>query len=99
MALEAQGPLVGIFPAAAFADVELVLGPGQTLLFHTDGITEARGPDGYYGDERLLRRVAGASGPTPQTLVDGLVADAVAFQGSSTRDDIAVVAVGVPPAV
>jgi len=75
-----------------------VLGPGQTLLFHTDGITEARGPEGYYGDERLLRRVA-ELGPTPQTLVDGVVADAVAFQGSSTRDDIAVVAVGVPPAV
>jgi sigma-B regulation protein RsbU (phosphoserine phosphatase) len=98
MALEAQGPLVGIFPGAEFADVERVLGPGQTLLFHTDGITEARGPDGYYGDERLHRRVA-ELGPVPQTLVDGVVAEAVAFQGSATRDDIAVVAVGVPPAV
>ncbi len=95
VALEALGPLVGIFPDAAFSDVDLVLCPDQTLLLHTDGITEALGPDGYYGDERLLRKVA-ELGPTPQSLVDGLVEDAVSFQGSSTRDDIAVVAVGVP---
>jgi sigma-B regulation protein RsbU (phosphoserine phosphatase) len=94
----AQGPLVGIFPRAVFADVDLVLSAGQTLLLHTDGVTEARGPGGYYGDERLLRTVAGL-GPMPQTLVDGLVEDAVAFQGATTRDDIAVVAVGVPTVV
>ena len=44
---------------------------------HTDGITEARGPLGYYGDERLLRTL-GQLGIRPQVLVDGLVADVVA---------------------
>ena len=96
--VDARGPLVGIFPRAEFTDVDLALGRGQTLLFHTDGITEARGPDGYYGDQRLLSRAA-ELGPAPPTLVDGVVTDAVTFQGSATRDDIAVVAVGVPPFV
>jgi len=93
--LDVRGPLVGIFAQATYTDQELLLGPGQTLLMHTDGITEARGPDGYYGDVRLLRVLSGL-GPEPQRLVDGLVADAVEFQGTSTRDDIAVLAVGVP---
>ncbi len=95
--VEAQGPLVGIFPGATYTDHELVLAPGQTVLAHTDGVTEARGPEGYYGERRLLAKVA-SLGPVPQPLVDGVVDDAVAFQGSSTRDDIAVVAVGAPPA-
>ena len=90
-----RGSLVGIFPRAEFADHRLVLEPGQTLVVHTDGITEARGQFGYYGEERLLRTLEHL-GTRPQLLVDGLVADAVAFQGSHTRDDIAVVAVGVP---
>ena len=93
--LEVRGPLVGIFAHAIYADHDLLLAPGQTLLVHTDGITEARGPDGYYGDARL-RRVLSSLGRDPQRLVDGLVADAVEFQGTSTRDDIAVLAVGVP---
>ncbi len=94
--IDAQGPLVGIFPHASFSDFDLLLGPGQTLLVHTDGITEARSLEGYYGEDRLLRK-AGELGPVPETLVEGLVTDAVTFQESSTRDDIAVVAVGVPP--
>lgn len=95
--LAVRGPLVGIFPDAAYADHEFELAPDQTMLVHTDGITEARGPEGYYGDERLRARVA-ELGPQPRTLVDGLVDDAVSFQGDHTRDDIAVVAVGMPPA-
>jgi len=95
--LAVRGPLVGIFPHAEFVNHEFRLGPDQTLLVHTDGVTEARGPDGYYGDARLLRTV-GRLGPAPQPLVDGLVSDAVTFQGGSTRDDIAALAVGVPPA-
>ena len=97
VAVDAQGPIAGIFPGATYTDHELVLTPGQTMLAHTDGITEARGPEGYYGEERLLARVA-ELGPAPQPLVDGVVEDAVTFQGSFTRDDIVVVAVGVPPA-
>lgn len=93
-----RGSLVGIFQGAEFTDHHLLLEPGQTLLVHTDGITEARGPSGYYGDERLLRTLE-QLGTRPQVLVDGLVADAVDFQGSLTRDDIAVVAVGVPTPV
>jgi sigma-B regulation protein RsbU (phosphoserine phosphatase) len=93
--LSLRGPLVGIFPDATYTDHELFLGPGQMLVGYTDGITEAKGSEGYYGEERMHRMLA-TLGPDPQRVVAGLVADAVAFQGPSTRDDIAVVAVGCP---
>jgi sigma-B regulation protein RsbU (phosphoserine phosphatase) len=93
--LDASGPLVGILPDAEFHDHELDLAPGQTLVAYTDGITEARGPDGYYGEQRMLRTL-GTLGLAPEAMVDGLLADAVAFQGPSTRDDIAVLALGAP---
>lgn len=95
--LDVTGPLAGIFDGVDYTDHRLALGPQETLLLHTDGVTEARGVDGYYGEDRLWATVA-ALGPTPRTLVEGLVEDAVTFQGDTTRDDIAVVAVGVPPA-
>jgi len=91
-----RGPLVGVFASAQYADDTVVLHPGETLVVYTDGVTEARGPDGdYYGEERLLTTLA-SSDVLPRMLVEGLVADAVAWQGPVTRDDIAVVAVGVP---
>ncbi len=48
------GMFVGAVTDATFAQCELQLQPGQTLLLYTDGITEAR-PDGVecYGEEAL----------------------------------------------
>jgi serine phosphatase RsbU (regulator of sigma subunit) len=42
--------------------VHIVLDPGDTLLFYTDGFLEARAahrPDGMYGVERICQVVAG----------------------------------------
>lgn len=40
------GQLVGILPDAHFAQVTCRLAPGESLLLYTDGLSEARGPDG-----------------------------------------------------
>ena len=46
--------VLGVFPENAYEQAELALGPGDRLLFYTDGITEARNPEGEeYGEERL----------------------------------------------
>jgi sigma-B regulation protein RsbU (phosphoserine phosphatase) len=90
-----NGPVVGILPGAAYEDHLVRLAPGQTLVAYTDGITEARGAEGYYGEARMLETL-GSLGLAPERLADGLVEDAVAFQGPTTRDDIAVLAIGVP---
>ena len=92
--LHAPGSLVGIFPHAEFGERELLLRPGSSLLFYSDGVTEARDGTGVYGDDRLAATAAGL-GPDPDVLVRGLVEDVLTFQGGWASDDIAVLAVGV----
>ena len=89
------GSLVGVLDTAAWVDSQIQLRAGQSLFLYTDGVTEARRGHDFYGDERL-RQTVGRYGGSAAELVDGVVADVLAFQGSSPRDDIAVVSLGVP---
>ena len=56
---------------------------------------EGRHGDELYGDARL-RVVAEAHDERPSAVVEAILADVLAFQSGSPRDDIALVAVGVP---
>ncbi|WP_299445111.1 PP2C family protein-serine/threonine phosphatase [uncultured Phycicoccus sp.] len=83
--------LVGAFDDAVYEDVRIDLGPRSTLLLYTDGVTEARGPEGFYGEGRLMQLLAGASGDVG-TLVARVLDDVLRFQGGVPRDDIAMIA-------
>lgn len=86
------GPLVGILPNVDFEEHEIVLGPEDTLIFYTDGITEATSPDGDFGDERLLQWARAHTSSSPAQIVESLLQEVLAFQDGRPRDDIAVVA-------
>jgi PAS domain S-box-containing protein len=90
------GPLLGVLPAVMHPDVIVNLGPGDALLCFTDGVTEGRGAEGMYGDERLAALLAGGAGLDARALVDRVVEAAVEFQGGSSQDDLAVLAMRVP---
>ncbi|MCU1689643.1 MAG: rsbP 3, partial [Jatrophihabitantaceae bacterium] len=49
------GALVGVFDEPRYQTQRAVLKPGETLLLFTDGVTEGRGADGFFGDDRLAR--------------------------------------------
>ncbi|HEX2179316.1 MAG TPA: SpoIIE family protein phosphatase, partial [Actinomycetota bacterium] len=49
----APGLLLGSFEDPAFEDCETKLEPGDILVLYTDGVTEARGPESFFGEERL----------------------------------------------
>jgi sigma-B regulation protein RsbU (phosphoserine phosphatase) len=70
------------------------LHPGDVLVLYTDGITEGRRDGEFYGEDRML--AAMSRGTSPESIVEGLVADVLDFQGGVPRDDIAVLAAGVP---
>lgn len=54
--LEHTGPAVGVVPDCLYALGHTRLGPGDTLLVYTDGVTEARSPTGeFFGEERLMQ--------------------------------------------
>ena len=69
--------------------------PGDVLVLYTDGVPDGRRDGEVYG-ERADAGLAGAHGADAASVVEGLVADVVDFQRGVPRDDIAVLAVGVP---
>ncbi|MEV5446042.1 MULTISPECIES: SpoIIE family protein phosphatase [unclassified Streptomyces] len=91
------GLLVGVLPSAPFTSASTVLGPGDTLLLYTDGLTEARtGEDrvGRYGDEGLLAFALDHAGEPPHAVVKALT-DVLAGFGDGLDDDTALLALGV----
>ncbi|MFF5701390.1 PP2C family protein-serine/threonine phosphatase [Streptomyces sp. NPDC012794] len=94
------GLLVGILPAARFTAATTTLGPGDTLLLYTDGLTEARtGSDRtqLYGDQALRAFVTRHAGRPPQAVIEALTGLLDDF-GDGLDDDTALLALGVPTA-
>ena len=56
------------------------MGPGVSLLFYTDGVTEATGPGGMFGQGRLVAALMRGDRRGPD-LLDDLLAELAAFSG------------------
>jgi serine phosphatase RsbU (regulator of sigma subunit) len=63
----------------------------DTLLLYTDGIIEARSPDGSFYP--LAERVAQWTGSGPEALLRHIRADLLAHVGGQLNDDAAAVAI------
>jgi sigma-B regulation protein RsbU (phosphoserine phosphatase) len=91
------GSLIGVLEQPTLPDTTFELAPGDAVVLFTDGVTEGRRDETFYGDERLHASVARHAG-SASSLADGVLADVLDFQSGDARDDIAVVAVSVPTA-
>lgn len=91
------GRAIGVFEDPMLTEQETRLAPGDTLVFYTDGVIEARAPDGaFFGEERLLcllRSCTGLDAPTIAGRIESAVLD---FQENGSRDDVAVLVLRVP---
>ena len=90
------GMVLGVFPDTAFDQGELPLASGDRLLFYTDGITEARNPEGdEYGEERLVAAALGLRTESADALKDALLNDVNAFTAGQFEDDATLIVVGI----
>jgi sigma-B regulation protein RsbU (phosphoserine phosphatase) len=86
--IESGGFPLGMFCETQFPSQSLELGPGETLLFYSDGVTESRNAaDEEYGVERLEQFSARNCGQAPAQLVGSCLADLRAFAGAHPRSD------------
>jgi len=92
-----HGPLVGALNDPSFPSEDVRLHPGDLLLFYTDGVTEIRLSDPDLGERRLREVLAQCAGLGAQEVVCAVEAMAIDVQGGHPRDDIALLAVRVPP--
>ncbi|WP_083958511.1 PP2C family protein-serine/threonine phosphatase [Herbidospora mongoliensis] len=96
------GMLVGMLADAVFTTTSVRLGPGDTLLLYTDGLTEAHAPasgtgDGRYGEEALHAFATGLGPTTAEGAITAL-AEVLRGFGDGLTDDAAVLALSVPAA-
>jgi len=100
--IPASGPPIGVVPDISWEDVRTRIDPGDTLLFYTDGIVEARadttqalgGPGpAEYGLNGLERIVGDHYPSSPRDLIDRIIGDVHDFCSPlSPHDDCTMIA-------
>jgi sigma-B regulation protein RsbU (phosphoserine phosphatase) len=90
--LAAQGFMLGIIPGEMYSERAVVLNPGDTLCFYTDGLVEARNEIGeQYGDDRLTRCLRNFATGGPAPLLQEILACQKRFcSGVPLADDLTV---------
>jgi serine phosphatase RsbU (regulator of sigma subunit) len=85
--LDSTGPLLS---SALFdipcEQISREIGPGDSLLFYTDGVTEARGPGGMFGQTPLITAMIDGS-HKGSGLLDFLLSELVAFSNATSNQD------------
>ena len=100
--LEASGPPIGVLPGISWKDETGIINPGETLVFYTDGIVEARSgatrapgttPQGEFGMKRVERAMRERYPTSPNDLVDAVIGEVQDFCAPmSPHDDCTMIA-------
>jgi sigma-B regulation protein RsbU (phosphoserine phosphatase) len=88
VAVGAPGSLLGVFQEVTIEDVVVDLGPGDQVVFFTDGLVDPRHPTPL-DDAGLRRLVAGCRELSAQETADRL-GDAVADPSGEAPDDVCI---------
>ena len=90
------GPLLGLLDTVEIPERRTRLSRGDSLLLYTDGVIEAQGADGLFGEERLAALLADGEGRSAKDLA-AAVQGAVVDYRTHGPDDVAVLALRVTP--
>jgi sigma-B regulation protein RsbU (phosphoserine phosphatase) len=86
--LTAQGIVLGILEDIELEEREIDVTPGDVLVFHTDGVTEAMDIAGQqFGEERLRATVAAIPNASAQQITSAVVDAVKTFTGDAPQSD------------
>lgn len=89
--LSATGPLLGAVSSAIFEEVAEDVPQASIILMYTDGVTEARRGNRFFGEKRVRRALMG--GGSASAVTRRIVASLRRFTPGDLRDDVAILTV------
>ncbi len=92
--LAGGGMILGILPAAPYAEETVEFDPGDVLVLFSDGVTEACPPDRdeEFGEDRLAAMVSGMNARPAAAIAEGVIAKLMEWMaGAPAADDITLV--------
>jgi serine phosphatase RsbU (regulator of sigma subunit) len=97
--LDPTGPAVGLLPDLNFAIQQVDLEPGDTFFAYTDGVVDARSPEGEpFGEERLSALIIEPAASAADLLANVYDHLKEHISGADRFDDITMLAVRWEPA-
>jgi serine phosphatase RsbU (regulator of sigma subunit) len=97
--LGGYGRLLGVDEDPLLSDARGRLATGDLLVLYTDGVTEARGPGGIFGEEGLRMLLRDCAGDAASRVVQRVEQAVIAATGGRPRDDMAIVALRLRPPI
>src|SRR4029078_301999 len=85
--LRATGPLLMLDPKGTLIAREIPRESGDLVLMYTDGLTEARSGEQFFGEERVGNALRRDPGVDPDVLCKSLLAAAKDFSSGPLEDD------------
>ncbi len=92
-ALTTQSPVLGAFEDVSYREGLAVLEPRDLLFVYSDGLIEAHGSQGLFGDERLADLLSHLGGTEPREVIQSVFQAVESYSEGELRDDIALLAV------
>jgi len=93
--LEGDGLPLGLFEGAEQGQLDVELRPGDVLFCYTDGVTEARGADLTFFEDRLADALAAVAGQPAAKIVRAVQDLVTSFSAGELKDDVTILAVRV----
>jgi serine phosphatase RsbU (regulator of sigma subunit) len=88
------GLLLGVFPQIEVYDCDYTIAPGETVVMFTDGVTEHRGDDGMFGEERLIEVLRRSRSDSAAQIADAIGDAVYSYSERPLLDDVAIVVLG-----
>ena len=91
--LDAEGLIIGVKKSVVFEERGIELLKGDVVLFYTDGLNEARNPQGeLFGTERICSHLDSVNNLSAYEIIDSFYTTIAKFTGSDTfQDDVSIV--------